>query len=295
MLVPEFICRELLAAIHAVGADPLLYPVDNLLMPIRFSNQADVDAVVAVNYFGFPQNLAPFRDFCATNGAVLIEDNAHGFLSADDDGRHLGHRGDVGIFSLHKTFAFPDGGALVINRDDWLDRLPEQLPCRGGGLPLSYRIKRLLSRVENTTGLRVRTLTEQVARRLRKLRTGHAIAPSAPSAEYELPEEPAPHCQTLRMLKEIDTGGEVARRRTLYQELHQDIKRLDIEPVFGVLRPGTAPYGYPFRAAPSQAGVVAAIARSKGLDCAHWPDLPHQVASVAPEHYRNVWWVNFLC
>jgi hypothetical protein len=295
VLVPEFICRDLLAAIHAIGAEPVLFPVARSLAPQSLPHLPDIKAVLAVNYFGFPQDLAVFRSYCAAHGTFLIEDNAHGYLSRDTEGNLLGTRGDLGIVSLRKTFALPDGGALLVNRHEWLDRLEAPLPCRNDRLPASYTVKRTLGRIQNATGVGVRTLGECAVRSYRRLRTGHAVPVSVPEEEFRMPGEAAIHCESLNILRRIDPAREVERRRRLYEEFQRRTRGLDIEPVFDRLPAGAAPYGYPFRADPSSAALVSRIAGKRGFDCAYWPDLPAAVTSTAPAHYRNVWWVNFLC
>lgn len=295
VLVPAFICRDLLASIHAVKGIPIFYPVDRSLAPQSLRAVPDVKAIVAVNYFGFPQALGPFRAYCAKHGASLIEDNAHGFLSRDERGKLLGSRGDIGIVSLRKTIAIPDGAALLLNRSEWIDRLPAPLACCCDPLPAKFIVKRVLRQIQNATGVRVRTLGEQMTRRFRWLRTGSALPIVLPESELEIPGNPAIHCESLKMLERIDVMNEVKRRRDLYQDFHRNLYHLNIEPIFGDLQPGVAPSGYPFRADESGAAAVAGIAEKKGLDCSYWPDLPSEVASCALEHYRNVFWINFLC
>ena len=295
ILVPAFICRDLLASIHAVKGIPMFYPVDRLLAPQSLLAMPDVKAIIAVNYFGFPQTLGPFRAYCAEHGASLIEDNAHGFLSRDEQGTLLGSRGDIGIVSLRKTISIPDGAALLLNRSEWVDRLPAPLPCRGDPLPARFIVKRALSQIQNATGVRARTLGEKMTRGFRRLLTGRALPISLPESEFEIPGDPAIHCVSLEMLGKIDAANEVNRRRALYQDFHRDLRHLNIEPIFGDLPVGVAPYGYPFRADESGAATVAGLAQEKGFDCSYWPDLPSEVAPGAPDHYRNVLWINFQC
>ena len=295
VLMPEYICRDLLASVLAVQAEPLFYPVDRSLAPQSLPAAPGVKAVLAVNYFGFPQALEPFRAYCAEQGATLIEDNAHGFLSRDKEGNLLGSRGDLGIASMRKTFALPDGAALLVNRNDWSDRLPAPIPCRADPLPASYLVKRTLRQIQNSTGIRLRSFSEQMTRHLRRIRTGHPLPISLPESELEIPGAAAIHCRSLGMLEEIDPANEVKRRRVLYQDFHRDLRHLDIAPIFGELPPFLAPYGYPFWAGDTGAAAAVRIANRRGFDCFSWPDLPSAVASAAPEFYRNVWWVNFLC
>ncbi len=294
ILVPEFLCRDLLASLHTVGAKPVFYPVVPSLSPRSLPESPQVAAVLAVDYFGFPQSLEPFQTYCRKTGAVLIEDNAHGFLSRDAEGHLLGTRGDLGIFSLRKTFPLPDGAALIANRAEWQKRLPSVLPCREEKLPKSFRVKSILRSIQNATGLRVRTSGESMARFLRRIRTGQALPIPSPDAELEIPGDPAIHRESLRLLEGVDTAREVERRRELYLDFRKILGDFQIEPIFGELPKHTAPYGYPFRATKDTAEKVGRLARRKGFDCASWPDLPEAVLGTAPDYYRNVWWINFL-
>ena len=295
VLVPAFICRDLLAPIHAVGAEPVFYEMDRELRPMVLPEIQNVRAVLAVNYFGFPQDLTPFRVYCERDDATLIEDNAHGLLSHDETGTALGARGDLGIFSIRKTFSLPDGAALMVNKPEWQSRLEQQLPCRSESLPPGYWVKRGLARMQRQTGAPLLALGQDLARSIRRWRAGFDVAPSLPESEYAMPLDPAPHCYTMAALQRLDVAGETARRRKLYGEFHALLANLDIEPVFGELTTGTVPYGYPFYADEQAAQAVAKFARKQGLDCIHWPDLPAAVVSAAPVHYRSVWLVNFLC
>lgn len=295
VLVPAFICREALPAIHAQGAEPVFYPVERSLAPQFLPQLPRVRAVLAVNYFGFPQDLDIFRDYCSNHEAALIEDNAHGYLSCDPNGNLLGTRGDFGIVSLRKTFALPDGGALLDNRLDRTEPLAAPLACRDEPLPTTFMVKRILGRIQAASGLRVRTFGEDVLRGYRQLRTGEAIPVAAPESEFEMPGTPAIHCESLRMLRKVDPAAEVRRRRGLFGEFQERLSGVGIEPLFGALPPGVAPYGYPFRGTEAAAAEVARIARQRGLNSGYWPDLPASVSTAAPDYYRNVWWVNFLC
>src|SRR6266550_4661429 len=62
VLLPEFICREVAAAVSSAGGISAYYPVGKNLQPSSdLSRFPPARAVVAVNYFGFPQNLNIFK------------------------------------------------------------------------------------------------------------------------------------------------------------------------------------------------------------------------------------------
>ena len=295
VLMPAFICRDLLAAVHSVGAKTLFYPVNERLTPYALPVDASVKVVIAVNYFGFPQALDLFREYCAVNGATLMEDNAHGFLSRDEQGVLLGTRGDFGLFSLRKTFYWPDGAVLLVNRNIPGCHLPPALPTRKDSVSINFTVKRTLACIQNITGVRVRSASEKTMRFIRKIRTGNELPSSLGQSEYEMPRHPAIHCKSLQMLRKVDSIGEVCRRRALYFKFHKELEHIGIAPVFGDLPEGVSPYGYPFRTDAVRAGAVTDLARHLGFDCSRWPDLPAAIADHAPDFYRNVWWINFLC
>jgi len=294
VLLPEYICRDLLAAVHAVGARVAFYPVNRDLCPaIPQETWPAAAAVLAVDYFGFPQPLEPFRAYCARTGAALIEDNAHGFLSRDESGKWLGLRGDIGIFSLRKTFLLPNGAALIVRRDEAIKRLDPQCAFSGTGRVAALGAKRMLRRLPVIGPFAAGGAT-RLARGLRQMRTGHAIAPPALDAELQIPDAPEPYDALLHDLERCDFAAETVRRRTLYLEFASLLGEWEIEPVFASLPANTCPYGFPFRADETRALKVRNFAERRGLDAIRWPDLPDAVAPDAPEHYRHTWLVNFL-
>jgi hypothetical protein len=296
VLVPAFICRDLLAAIHAAHATPVFYAVDESLSPAEINqNWPRASVVIAVNYFGFPQDLTEFRSYCENTGAYLIEDNAHGFLSSDDQGVPLGVRGDLGLLSIRKTLLLPNGAALLINNKELLRFVPQQEHFLHHKLSLSFRVKLVLSWLQRRCDLPVLMWIQVVVRLLRYMRTGYAITPLAPENEFQLPEGKQPHQYLLRAISEADSELEMSRRRNLYQRFEYELSMYGVRSVFKCLPLHTVPYGYAFYASKQNATRVARLARSAGFDCVRWPDLPETVKPMAPDHYHSLWMINFLC
>jgi len=291
VLMPEYICRDLLAAVHEVGASASFYAVDKCLQPA--TEPADwprADVVVAVNYFGFEQPLAPFRHYCAMRGARLIEDNAHGFLSRDIYGQWLGLRGEVGLFSLRKTFPMINGAALVVQANDVAAMLAPQKRATNALLPFSLRMRRTL---RYATGSRKPELVvAQGIRWLRKRFIGHSIVPTAIDAEMHIPGYPEPAGDLFVTLALQKFAVESERRRRLYDDILICAKASSCQPVFPYLPEGIVPYGFP--AFCDDPYTLRAISRGFGLDCFRWPDLPDALAQHAPEHYRRLYVANFL-
>lgn len=80
-------------------------------------------AIVVVHYAGVPCDLDTIMDAARRIGAVVIEDNAHGFLGRYR-GRWLGTMGDLATLSFHdtKNFTCGEGGALLVNDPALIER-----------------------------------------------------------------------------------------------------------------------------------------------------------------------------
>jgi len=293
VLLPAFICREVLSAVHARGARAAYYAVDRALgLAGDAAAMPPAKAIVAVDYFGFAQDLAPFAAYCARSGAALIEDNAHGLFSRDAAGRVLGTRGDLGVFSIRKTLATPDGAALVCNKSGCTP--PPQLPFDRAAPSATFRFKRRLRALARCTGPWPARAATSLIRLARRLKTGHAIAPSSPQSETQLPAGAAPNQLLLDVMAATDVTAECARRRELYRLLPALLDPARYPPLHAELPPGTVPYGYPFIADANTGAAAGRLLAAHGLECFRWPALPDAVAPTAPAHYTSVWLVSFL-
>ena len=295
VLVPGYVCQEVLAPVVASGARAVFYGVNEALEPAQaWCEWPAARAVVAVNYFGFPQNLAPFRAWCDHHGAVLIEDNAHGWLGRDAEGAWLGLRGDLGIFSMRKTLRLIDGAALAVVRADLAAHAPLQLAPRHAVMPVSQRMERWLASLPSSMPL---LWARALRRAWRQWRTGSALPLADARAETQMPSDAAPHTGLQVALDGFDNDAEAARRRALYEQVHACLIPFCVTPLWRVVPAGTVPYGYAFRTTePSgcdMAAVIGAV-RRMGLDVFLWPALPSAIAPFAPRHYSNTWLVNFL-
>lgn len=298
VLLPGLICAEVLSSLAAVGAIPQYYSVDRTLSPEEdaFGNRSPsgIRAVVAVNYFGFPQNLEPYKAWCHRHDIPLIEDNTHGFLSTDG-AVPLGRRGDLGIFSLRKTIAIPNGAALVDDRPIEtvgsgfvFDGSCESAVCR-------YRVKDWIKRImlrENLVPVRWIVALSPLGRRLVR-----GVGSSTPRAVAEsmVPQEAfAP--MTTRLMQQCNIEEERSRRRDLYMSCaNLFAKEQDVEPLFDCLPDGVVPQGFPFL----YTGVdpLSLVRRwwRRSVPIVSWPDLlPRAVLQTAPLHYRKIMLVPFL-
>ena len=293
VLVPALICKDVVASIHTVGATPIFYEVDTNLAPIGFVKFQNFKAVIAVNYFGFPQDLTIFEQQCELVGASLIEDNAHGYLSEDSSNRRLGTRAHLGIISIRKTLRIADGAQLLVN-DNSIKLLPTQLTFTQLSPGLRQTLQRFLLRIQQSIRLPLLDWTRSSVRIGRKLVTGKALPVSPSSAEFEEIILSAPRESSIKRIKQLDEHAEVERRRALYVKVDSVLTKCEVSPIFASLPHGCVPYGYPFYASARNAKSAEMLVKHLGVEVIHWPDLPESVIDIAPNHYKEVWLVNFL-
>lgn len=123
-VLPAFTYAATLSALELLGLAPVFCDVDAetwTLSPERLAEtlarEGPVAAVVAVNAYGVPPDLAALADVCRAHGAKLVYDDAHGFGTVAH-GLRVPREPDVVTFSLHATKAMPAvEGGLVVARD----------------------------------------------------------------------------------------------------------------------------------------------------------------------------------
>jgi hypothetical protein len=291
VMLPSFVCRDLLASVAEIGAISIFYEVDMSLRPVRLESAQPVKAIVAVNYFGFPQDLKVFRDFAKISGATIIEDNAHGYLSQDTDGNPLGNREKFGITSFRKTLHVDDGAILTTALPD--SEIDAQLPFNDASSSNRNKLLRLVSRFESRTKIPTVTVGRYISRLFRLITTGSRLPKSEILSEYRIPGLPNPRRHSVESLRLIDEKSEVARRRRLYFLLQPQVVKAGAKLVFDDLPANTCPYGLPVFASAELKRKLGRIARRNRVTLMTWPDLPNAVIRDAPDFYCQVWLLNF--
>ncbi|MHB1128772.1 MAG: DegT/DnrJ/EryC1/StrS family aminotransferase [Ilumatobacteraceae bacterium] len=291
--LPALICRDVLASLNTVGARPVFYHVDEQLRPMTIPDDKGIRAVIVVNYFGFAQDLVPFIQYCSSTKAILIEDNAHGFLSADETGQRLGTRSAIGITSIRKTIRIPDGAMLSVNDPRLFEQIHDQLPETTYSI-YTFQIRRLSAIVERRFHIPILRVLRTISRTIRMLKTGSPLPVTSAASETELLQLTGPHKSSLHILERLDPDAEMQRRRNLYIQVHQSLFGLPLTPLYPELPQGTVPYGYPFISdEPTMQSAQRRVTRF-GVEIIRWPDLPDAIMHSAPFHYTNLWLVNFL-
>ncbi len=128
IIVPSFTFVSTINAFVLRGARPVFADIrpDTLNLDVRkleplITNRTK--AIVVVHYAGVACEMDILIDTAARHGIPIIEDNAHG-LYGKYKGRYLGTFGRFATQSFHETknFQCGEGGALLINDPDYIER-----------------------------------------------------------------------------------------------------------------------------------------------------------------------------
>lgn len=101
--------------------DPESYQIDPVEVEKRITQYTK--AIMPVHMMGQPAHMERFLEIAKKHNLKVIEDACQGHLSVYQ-GKPLGTIGDVGCFSFQtsKTISCGEGGAIVSNNEDLLDR-----------------------------------------------------------------------------------------------------------------------------------------------------------------------------
>ena len=129
-MLPDYICDVVIHPLDQLGIKYKYYPINDDLTPKwdELGNRVDetTKALLMVHYFGQPQDIEKFQNFCKEHNLMLIEDNAHGHGGKYND-HLLGTFGDIGISSPRKILNMYSGGCLWL-KDNKLKTLSNLLP-----------------------------------------------------------------------------------------------------------------------------------------------------------------------
>jgi len=299
VLLPNFICRDVLSAIHAVGAKPLYFDVNERFEPASDSkNWPDADAVLAINFFGIPQDLRSFLEYQSRIGALIIEDNAHGFLSRDEAGLWLGTRADCGLFSFRKSIQLGGIGAGL-----YLKNAPMNVsePAKEITSPSSAQVlaagllKVALSWAVQSQLVSPKWISSYLGKKRYTNDDSDWFTNTAESEETVPSGEVNVHWVS-GILAKVDTEFEINRRRVLFERLCELSNGVSgISPIWKNLGALVVPYMFAFR--PADANALNEMTKritNEGLRLIRWPDLPRMVRNDIPSIHKNVWAVPFM-
>ena len=250
VLLPAYHCLAMVEPLEWLGLKPRFYRLNADLSIDQADLEARLDetckALIAVHYFGFPQDGPRLRAFCDHFGLALVEDCAHSFFGTCQ-GQDLGSFGDFAIGSLPKFFPAQGGGCLVSSRRPLP---PEKLAAQGPLAELQALVRALQSahyygRLRPLAPLTLAGAALAKALALAGLGRGKAFSPASPTSLRFTASRLA-----QAIARTDDPQSVIARRRQNYQTICQALAGL---PGVSLLKPqlaaGVVPYMVPLRIA----------------------------------------------
>lgn len=222
ILAPAYHCVSAIEPLRQAGAQVRYYnvtrdgSVDFKDIEARFDRS--VKAMLAIHYFGFPQQIGRLQAWCMDRRVRLIEDCAH-VLTGQNDGRRLGTFGDIAVFSYRKLLPLYDGGQLVLN-DESLEA-----PSAWEQPSWIYSLKEMkgvLDKIADESGGAVTKAMSALIRVPSKLlrqtvadasRSGLALAVNSCSVEFDATQASIPISRWSRRIMGNVSVQEVAERR----------------------------------------------------------------------------------
>jgi hypothetical protein len=233
ILIPDYICEVILHPLVQLGIRYQYYPLKGDLSPdwieLERKTIKESKAILMVHYFGQPQEIEKYIDFCTEHKLLLIEDNAHGYRGKIDD-KLLGTFGDIGISSPRKILNTHSGGVLWL-REEQARNFPSLQP---NVVSLKQRVRRHVadryprSKKLMKSMLRNRPLYEN-PRTFRESKIG----------DYGVDS------YSKNILELTDWNGLRARRRDRYLEWQAFAIAEDLKPVFNGIYPQCNPWCFP--------------------------------------------------
>ncbi len=249
--VPAFCCGSELDPFLAAGLKLSFFAIGDDLSPdpVSFAQATEhASAAMVTHYLGFPADLRPAKEITRQRGIPLIEDCAHA-LYATQDGKPIGMTSEAAVFSLRKTIALPDGGALYLKTGQ----------VRTVAKPPSPDIvqrstRKLVSLTLRTHPLAFVRAAEDLRRRMKAGRKNPAQAKleAADDIQWDLQPFTADHSdlgmssRSLRLFRASDHEAVRTSRRRHYQMLEAALSDVrGLKPMKSRLHPDACPLFFP--------------------------------------------------
>jgi dTDP-4-amino-4,6-dideoxygalactose transaminase len=264
VLVPEWHCGSELDVLLAFGLTPRFYR-------LRADLSADLEhvetllgegaaAVYLIHYFGVPQPVTAILALARAAGAFVIEDLALGLFSRDAAGGPLGTAGDMTVFSLVKTLALTDGGALTLREPAARAR------ARAAAKPAAPSLRRSAANVTRLVRRR-RALPAPLDEAL--------LDTWDPAAAFD-PEQGGTMASAVAraVVASIDAAAVSRARRTNFGGLAAATREVPgVAPLIGRLPPGAVPAFFPLLA--ERPAEVASALGGAGIEAVRFWRRPH--------------------
>lgn len=286
ILVPDYICEALLHPINELLLETVYYPLNDYFEPRWealevIAREVECRAIVMVHYFGQPQDIARYKDFCAGHNLLLVEDNAHGFGGMVNN-KPLGTFGDLGISSPRKILNTASGGILYINGK-------EQSPPSLKTYHMSKGERLLRGWFEQYPRLKV--CASVLARRLPNFSDPLAFREPVihgliADKNSEMVISSAIENQSLKKLAQ--------RRRERWAIWQSVAQSIGLQPVYNDVYSDSSPWAFPaYIKSTKQRDQIMIAGLKKGIILFPWPALPKEILQFKGQSINR--WHKLIC
>jgi len=129
VILPSYTFSSTATAILLSGAHPVFCEIDRSTMnmdpgALERLITPRTKLIIPIDYAGASCAVGAITAVARANDVPVMVDAAQSLNSRDSDGRWVGTRSELAAFSFHETknFGCGEGGALVVNRSDWVPR-----------------------------------------------------------------------------------------------------------------------------------------------------------------------------
>ena len=282
VLLPDYICDVVLHPMAQLGIKYKYYPINDDLNPNwdELENIVDEEtkALLMVHYFGQPQHIEKFQNFCKKHKLLLIEDNAHGH-GGSYNGKQLGTFGDFGISSPRKGLNILSGGMLWLN-DKKLNIQPDLSPYY---ISFNSQIKRSIG--DSYPSLKY--FLKKILKNRPKFEDPTAFR-ETPISDYTIDKS------SKNTIDETNYGKLRRSRQSAYNKWQAFAIENRLTPVYSNLHPEAIPWCFPAYAQNEKDTIMwFDWGWNNNEHIFSWPSLPEDVLSKNGESLNR--WKKIIC
>ena len=233
ILLPDYICDVVLHPMDQLGIKYKYYPINDNLNPNWDELENIVDektkALLMVHYFGQPQHIEKFQNFCKKHKLLLIENNAHGH-GGSYNGKQLGTFGDCGVSSPRKMLNIQSGGLL------WL---------KDKELNIELSLSPYRSSIFNHLNVSVGNYSPSLKLFLKRLLKKRPQYENIEAFREKHLNDYAIDLWSKKVLLKTDFNGMRDYRQKVYKNWHTFALKNNLIPVFSKLYPEANPWCFP--------------------------------------------------
>lgn len=282
ILTPGYICHVVVDSIKNSYLKHEYYRIDSNLEPDwehieeKLKIFPNIKGIIAVHYFGKPQNIEKFLTIKKKYNLFLIEDNAHGYYGRYDNKKFLGEYGDFSISSPRKQFNVFSGGELLI-RDELYDlNVFRQLDDKRVNIDF-FNFKQKLKKINLIYN------TYKFFKNKKEFLDDPNMFREKNISDNLIDK------YSKKIINDTNFDDIIKKRREKYLYYQNFCKNNDIKPLFDNLNQYSNPWCFPvYTKNKKERNKVISISSKNKLNLFTWPTLPEELIKNNSE-YLNLW------